>query len=45
VTLTGVILKEASIQGRAIVAGLPFVPISDPSEIITASILFHKVDA
>lgn len=45
VTLSGVVLKTVTIQGRRGIAGLPFTPIVDPPENIVVSIGFHKVGA
>jgi len=45
VTLTGVMLRGASIQSRRAVSGLPFTPFSSTPEILIISIGFHKVDA
>jgi hypothetical protein len=45
VTLTGVVLKTATIQSRQAVSGLPFTPISSLPENIVVTIGFHKVDA
>jgi len=45
VSLSGVMLKNASIQSRQAVSGLPFTPDSSTPEILIVSLSFHKVDA